>query len=187
METSITNDIAQADVREVRIIAGLTPNDVEVVLDMAATSGKFSSDALMSAEDMAWDTAYGDGGEGHTFLLATISEGKSTRIVGFICFGPIAQWPQDYEMYGIAVAPEFQRLGIGSALLSEMIHQIDLNDGVRIFLETGDDKAFAGARSFYEANEFNHETRFCKQFIANQGGMVYRMVLDNDESDRHFQ
>ncbi len=187
METSFNNDIEQTDVREVRIVAGIGPNDVDAVLDMAAASGNFSSDAHMAAEDMAWETAYGDGGESHSFLLATVTEDGVNRVVGFICFGSIAQWPQDYEMYGIAILPEFRRLGIGSALVTEMLHQIDMNDGVRIFLETGEEKAFAGARAFYEANEFARDNRFFKQFIPTQGGVVYRMTLENDENGRHFQ
>lgn len=184
METSINEENTRPDVREVRLAAGLSPADVEAVLDLAASSGKFSSDALMAAEDMAWDTAYGDGGEPHTFLLATVTEDETTRPVGFICFGPIPNWQQDYELYGIAVEPDFQRQGIGSALVSEMTRRISAANGKRIFLETGQDRSFEGARAFYEANDFDPELRFCKQFIPNQGGAVYRLELDSENSHR---
>lgn len=184
METSTNEEYVQSDVCEVRLSAGLPPEGVEAVLELAANSGLFSSDALMAAEDMAWDTAYGDGDEPHTFLLANVDEGTGNRPVGFICFGPIPQWPQDYEMYGIAVDPEFQRQGIGSALIAEMKRQISLAGGKRVFLETGMERAFEGARAFYEANEFGQETRFYRQFIPNQGGAVFRFELDADDVHR---
>jgi len=175
------------DVREVRLTAGLAPEDVEIILDMAATSGQFSSEALMGAEDMAWDTAYGQGTEMHTFLKATVSEPGETRTIGFICFGPIANWPNEYEMYGIAVDPEFRRMGIGTALVTEMKRQVSCVGGRRIFLEASMERASEGARNFCEANEFNQEHRYCKQFIPNQGGVVYSFLIDVDDDDKQYQ
>ncbi|QGY39546.1 GNAT family N-acetyltransferase [Pseudodesulfovibrio cashew] len=185
MDNLISEAVDSREVREIRIVSGLTPDDVEAILEMAGNSGLFSSDALMAAEDMAWDSAYGDGREAHTFLQAVTGEEDGARTVGFICFGPIAHWTGDYEMYGIAVDGEFQRLGIGTALVLEMKRQIAANGGKGIFLETGMDRAYENARLFYEANDFVQEHRFCKQFIPNDGGVVYRFGVEAEEISQY--
>ncbi|CCH50228.1 GNAT family N-acetyltransferase [Pseudodesulfovibrio piezophilus] len=187
MDMIINEEIRPCDVREIHIISGVAPADVENILNMAAASGLFSSDAMMSAEDMAWDSAYGDGSETHTFLQATVNESGTEKTVGFICYGRIPHWTETYELYGIAVDPEFQRLGIGSALISEMKRQVTAGTGKRIFLETGASRAYENARLFYEANEFQLENRFHKHFVPSDGGIVYRLILESQESDLQYQ
>ena len=175
------------EVREVRIVSGIAPKDVEAVLEMASSSGLFSPDAMLAAEDMAWDSAYGDGSESHVFLLARAVEENGDRVVGFLCYGPIPHWPEDYELYGIAVAPDCRRLGIGTGLVAEMRRRVADRMGKRVFLETGTEESFEGARSFYEVNDFECEQRFRKQFIPVDGGVVYRLDVSVDETDRNYQ
>lgn len=169
-----TNEQSRNDaIHEVRIVSGIEPDDVEILLNMAAASGLFASDVMMAAEDMAWDSAYGNGNELHTFFKAVVKEASGKRVVGFICFGPIPHWPGNYELYGIAVEPEFQRLGIGSALVSEMLRQLSCKRGNQLFLETGADRMFEKSRRFYEANNFVQQHRYIKHFTPNDGGIVY--------------
>lgn len=183
-----TNSISDnCNVHEVRIVTGINPVEVETILDMAAASGLFTSDVMLSAEDMAWDSAYGDGNELHTFLKAIINDSGQDRIVGFICYGPIPRWDGNFELYGIAVEPDYQRLGIGSALLSEMNRQVALANGKQIFLETGTDRMFEKARLFYEANSFIQEHHYIKQFVPTDGGVVYCCEIDLDEKDDRYQ
>ncbi|MEF2231171.1 MAG: GNAT family N-acetyltransferase [Pseudodesulfovibrio sp.] len=183
MDTMANEETPSEPVHEVHIVRGISPEEVEAVLNMAAASGLFTSDALRSAEDMAWDSAYGEGGAPHTFILAKTREDGADKTIGFLCFGPIANWPENYELYGIAVVPEYQRLGIGSALVAEMARRIGSEKSRRVFLETGADRAYEGARGFYEANGFDREERFHKHFIPLEGGVVYRLNIDVVEDD----
>lgn len=187
MNTLTTETPDNQNIREVRITLGITADDVETLLNMAAVSGLFSSDVMMTAEDMAWDSAYGNGDEMHTFLKAVASESGRERVIGFICYGPIHHWPGNYELYGIAVEPEFQRLGVGSALLSEALRQISFERGDRLFLETGTDKMFENSRRFYEANNFIQQHRYIKQFTPNDGGIVYCCDITPNTIDEHHQ
>lgn len=177
----------QDDIPEVRIVSGIEPADVENLLNMAAASGLFTSDVMMTAEDMAWESAYGSGSEMHTFFKAVIADSGSDRIIGFICFGPVPHWPGNYEMYGIAVEPEYQRLGIGSALLSESFRRIAFERGHRLYLETGTNKIFENSRRFYEANNFIQQHRYIKQFTPNDGGIVYCYDIAPNAIDEHHQ
>lgn len=168
---------------EVEISSGITPDDVDKILSMIAASGLFSSSEILSAESLAWDIAYGDGNGSDRFIKATINEDGQELIVGFICFGSIPYWPGNYEMYALAVEPEFQRLGIGSALISEMNRLVENEGGSRIFMETKTDRAFEAARLFCEANDFFHETRYIKQFTPENGGIVYCCDLYSGNTD----
>ena len=176
-------EVASVETQEVAIASGLTPDEVEQVLSMAAASGLFSSSEMTSAESMAWDSAYGNGSEPDTFLKATINKAGQDQVIGFICFGPIPYWPGNYEMYAIAVDPDFQRLGIGSALIAEMNRLIDYENGQCIFLETKTDRAFENARLFCEANNFIPEHRYIKQFTPEGGGIVYRYDMGPDADE----
>lgn len=187
MNPSTFKEQTTASEHEVQISSGLSSEHVETILDLAAQSGNFTSDALMALEDMAWDTAYGQGRETHTFLLAITNTPEGLAPIGFICFGPIVHWPDQHEMYGIAVAPAFQRMGIGTACISEMKRQVASSNGKRIFLETGEERCFEGARLFYEENDFVLDCRFYKHFIPNQGGVVYRFDIDHDDATPQFQ
>ena len=187
MDMTVSENDRTPEVPEVRIVAQITPAQVEEVLNLAAASGLFSSDAMMSAEDMAWDSAYGDGSEPHDFLLAVLGEQDGARPVGFVCYGPIPHWPDNFELYGIAVDPEFQRMGIGSALVSEMNRRVAARKGKRILLETGKDRPFEPARSFYEANGYEQEQRFLRQFIPVDDGVVYRLNIEPGEADPNYQ
>ena len=187
MDTTFRDDEQPEEMWEVRISSGITPEEVETVLNMAGACGLFTSDAMMSAEDMAWDSAYGNGQEAQTFLLARVRDSGVDRVIGFICYGPINHWPGDFELYGITVDPDFRRMGIGSALVAEMTRRVADQDGRRIFLETGMDRSFENARLFYEANEFSRQQRFCKQFIPMEGGVVYRLTIETEDTEHNYQ
>ena len=180
MDNSVTT-------QEVEISAGISPENVEEILSMIGASGLFSPDEMASAESMAWDSAYGDGSGPETFLKATVNEEGQETIIGFICFGPIQFWPGDFEHYALAVDPQFQRLGIGSALLSEMREIISYEGGNRIFLETKPGRAFESARIFCEANYFVHEQRYMKQLVPENGGLVYRYDLATENAEDQHQ
>lgn len=55
METPlIDSEVIDGDVCEVRIIAGLSPQDVDKLLHMAEASGLFGSEEMSEVEDMSW-------------------------------------------------------------------------------------------------------------------------------------
>lgn len=187
MDMTTNHHESNCAVREVCIEHGLPPAEVDPVLELAAACGLLSHDTMMTLEDMAWETAYGTGQESHTFLRATISESGVKRVVGFICFGPIMEWDGNYELYSIAVDQDFHRLGIGTALVAEMKRQVGMAMGTRILLETGEGRTYENARCFYEANDFAREHRFLRQFIPDNGHVVYRHFIDADTGVEQFQ
>lgn len=167
---------------EVHITSGVSPDEIETLLDMAASCGLFNADELTSIEDMAYSCAYQNDDKSCRFFLAKSVESGKEQPVGFICFGTIPDWPLDHELYGISVMQEFQRLGIGSALLAEMERHVAARGGERIFVEIPTDDDDDEIRDFYETNGFVEENRYRKQFVPKEGGLVFRLdVLENED------
>lgn len=184
METSVVADeVFESEVCEVRIISGVSPKDVDNLLEMAGACGVFSSEEISAAEDMAWGCAYQGNDASCYFVQARINTLEGGNSIGFICFAEIPYWPENYELFGIVVSPDYQRLGIGSALMAEMERMVTSYGGKQIFLETGKSRLFEKARLFYEANEYVVENRFLKQFIPKDDGVVYCRMLESEEEE----
>ncbi|MBI9080102.1 MAG: GNAT family N-acetyltransferase [Pseudodesulfovibrio sp.] len=182
MEPSvIENEVLESDVCEVHITSGLCPEDVDSLLEMAGTSGLFNSEEMIAAEDLAWGCAYQGSDASCHFLQARINTPKTEEPIGFLCFAEIPHWPHNYELFGIAVTPDYQRLGIGSALMAEMERMVTTRSGKRIFLETGDSRLFETPRLFYEANNYTMEQRFFKQFIPKDDAIVYCRTIESEK------
>lgn len=183
----IKNEVFEGDVCEVNITSGVSPKDVESLLDMARTSGLFTPNELLAAEDMAWGCAYQGDNTSCCFLQAKINTPDGDKPIGFLCFAEISHWAHNFELFGIAVTPEYQRLGIGSALIVEMERITLAANGKRILLETGDSRDFEELRLFYEANGYVMEQHFFKQFIPKDDGVVYCRLLESVENSENFQ
>ncbi|WP_187170400.1 GNAT family N-acetyltransferase [Salidesulfovibrio onnuriiensis] len=163
------------------IVQGLGPGDVHYVLDMTSEAGVFGSDELTTAEELAWECAF-QGAEGSNCIIqARVDDNGADRPVGFICFGRIPRWDGNWELYFIVVDENYRGQGVGTALLLEMEDRVRAAEGQSIYLETGCGNAFEGARAFYEMNDFSIESRFCKQFIPEEGNVAYCKHVGGDE------
>ncbi len=188
MDNAITDqDSRQTTECEVRISTGVAPEDVESLLDMAAACGMFNNDELSTAEGMVWDCAYQGDSDACRFIQARTNETDGDTLAGFLCYGAIAQWPDSFELIGISVTPRLQRQGIGSAMLAEMERQAAARGAKRILVETEGGRTFEAARTFYEANGYDREDRFLRQFIPKEGGVVYRKDFESDAQERQPQ
>jgi ribosomal protein S18 acetylase RimI-like enzyme len=72
------------------------------------------------------------------------------RLAGYGCYGPIPCTLAGYDIYWIAVAPEFQEKGLGQALLTKMEQLITEAKGHTIYVETASQQKYAPTRAFYE-------------------------------------
>jgi ribosomal protein S18 acetylase RimI-like enzyme len=87
---------------------------------------------------------------GYYFLFADSPEG----LVGLGCYGPIGCAPGRFDIYWVAVTPEFHGLGIGKELLRTCEANIRRLGGVRAYVETSSRDEYAPARALYEHNGY---------------------------------
>jgi ribosomal protein S18 acetylase RimI-like enzyme len=78
---------------------------------------------------------------------------RESQVVGWVC---TKLHPEDSmgEVYVVAVDPEWQRQGIGRALMDHSLHRSRSAGMRRVMVETGGDPGHAGARHSYERQGF---------------------------------
>jgi GNAT superfamily N-acetyltransferase len=127
----------------------LTEADRDRIEAITRSVGLFREEEIPVALEVL-DEATG-GAPGNTYtVLGAVSE---DRLAGWICWGPTPCTVGTYDLYWMAVDPELQGTGIGTALLTEMERRLD---GIArlIVIETAGRPEYAGTRSFYQARGY---------------------------------
>ena len=75
-------------------------------------------------------------------------------LAGWICWGPTPCTVGTYDLYWMAVDPELQGTGIGTALLAEMERRLE---GIArlIVIETAGRAEYAATRAFYQSRGYS--------------------------------
>lgn len=110
-----------------------------------------------------YDTFYPDGWEDRQRTdLAAVLDGEPEHVDVAIVAESVAGWvctrlhPEDAmgEIYVLAVDPDLQRQGIGTALMDHAFDRIRAAGMSMVMVETGGDPGHAAARASYEAAGF---------------------------------
>jgi ribosomal protein S18 acetylase RimI-like enzyme len=127
----------------------LTQADRDRIEAITRSTGLFRDEEIPVALEV-FDEATG-GAPGNTYsVLGAVAD---NRLAGWICWGPTPCTAGTYDLYWMAVAPELQGSGIGTALLTEMERRLQ---GVArlIVIETAGRAEYAGTRAFYGARGY---------------------------------
>ena len=76
------------------------------------------------------------------------------RVAGWICFGATPCTLGTFDIYWIAVDPDVQHGGLGSALLAFSERQIALQGGRMMIIETSGSEMYRPTQRFYERNGY---------------------------------
>ena len=104
---------------------------------------------------------------GYAFLVAV--DGES--VTGYACFGAHALTAGAYDIYWIAVDPDFQKRGIGQALLERIETEVERLHGNLLILETSSTPPYQPARNFYTTNGYELEATI-RDFYAPDDHLV---------------
>ncbi len=90
------------------------------------------------------------------FLGAFDGEGE---LVGYTCYGPTPCTLGTWDLYWIAVDPEWQGAGVGSRLLAEAESEMWSRHGRLILAETSSQPSYDGTRAFYAQRGYDAVSR----------------------------
>ncbi|HMD88301.1 MAG TPA: GNAT family N-acetyltransferase [Anaerolineaceae bacterium] len=82
----------------------------------------------------------------YVFILAC---DEQDRPMGFACYGPTPLTDRTFDLYWIAVAPEYAGQGLGSRILSEVEARIVETKGRMLVIETSSSPIYHLSRQFY--------------------------------------
>jgi GNAT superfamily N-acetyltransferase len=117
--------------------------------DITRAVGLFRDDEIPVALEVLDEAVREGGSQSYTALGADVDG----RLVGWICWGPTPCTLGTYDLYWMAVEPELQGSGIGSALLGEMERRL-AGLARLIIIETTGRPDYAATRAFYQARGY---------------------------------
>lgn len=114
-----------------------------------------------------------DGSETYRWLLAD----RGDTLAGYTCFDRIELTQGSFDLYWIAVLPDFGRQGLGLELMARTAKFIKTKRGTQIFAETSSREPYARARGFYLKAGFEEVARFEDFYEPGDAKVIFRLKL----------
>ena len=99
----------------------------------------------------------------YDFFVAV--EGEQ-QVVGFVCYGPTPLTDGTFDLYWIAVDPDFSGNGVGGLLLKTAEDEVIRRHGRMLLIETSSDPVYENTRRFYLKNGY-HLAESIKDFYRD--------------------
>ena len=149
------------------------PGDPERIGRLVELTGFFNVSEIQVALELVQERLEKGPLSGYHFLLAE----QYGRLVGYTCYGPVACTENSYDLYWIAVHPEFHRKGLGRRLIKKTEALIREAGGSRIYVDTSQRDQYASTRSFYESCGYHLETVLKDFYAPDDGKVIYCKIL----------
>lgn len=144
--------------------------DPERIRRLVEITGFFSAQEIEVAVELVNEHLLkGAAGSGYHFIFAE----RHGRLAGYTCYGPVPATASSYDLYWIAVDPDFKRKGLGKALLEQTEHLIRQSGGTRIYVDTSMRVQYAGTRAFYEHCGFQLESVLEDFYAPGEAKAIY--------------
>ena len=95
------------------------------------------------------------------------------EVVGMICYGAIPLTDRRFDLYWIAVDPDFGRQGIGRMLLNEMEKRLMAFSPALIYVDTSSTPGYDAARAFYEKNDYRVAATLANFYRTGDDKVIY--------------
>jgi len=125
--------------------------DPDTIENIIRSSGFFYEEEIPIARELAEESLkYGEA-SGYQFVFAM----AGNEVLGYAAFGFIDGTDCSYDLYWIAVSNEFRGMGIGKALLEQVIIVLNRNNGRQLIAETSSLEKYVPTHAFYTHNAFD--------------------------------
>ena len=151
----------------------LEPQDPERIGRLVEITGFFNTAEMGVAQELVNERLTKGDASGYFFVMAE----HYGRLVAYTCYGPIAGSANSFDLYWIAVHPDFQRRGMGRRLIKETERLIHKAGGRRIYVETSQRAEYASTRIFYENSGYRLEAVLADFYAPGDGKAIYSKIL----------
>ena len=159
--------------RAVRLRYEIEPADPGGIRCLVERTGMFHPNEVDVAEELVHEGLASGDASGYRFVLAE----HRGRLVGYVCYGPIACTQSSFDIHWIAVDPDSQGKGLGRRLAWEAERLIRKAGGTRIYVETSQSQQYTGTRAFYSINGYRAESILDHFYGPDDAKITYCKIL----------
>lgn len=120
--------------------------DGPAIVKIAERAGNFTPLEVATVQEL-WDAAQSQGSAASGYYFIVYREGE--RVGGFACYGPTSLTEGTYDLFWIAVDPDFRRRGLGRELMRWVEEKVARLGGHLLVVETSGSADYAPTRDFY--------------------------------------
>lgn len=145
------------------------------VARLLGATGFFSeAEVEIGAELVEESLARGEAaGYHYLFADALVRDGAEPSLSGYCCFGEIPLTQGSFDLYWIAVSPDAQGSGLGTALLEAAEREMAKLGARRVFVDTSGRQQYEPTRRFYEARGYLVAARLEDFYATGDDKVVY--------------
>jgi D-alanine-D-alanine ligase len=147
--------------------------DIEDVRQLIIATGFFNpAEVNVAVELVVERLTKGEDSDYHFVFIE-----QDNRLIGYSCFGLIPCTVYSYDLYWIAIHPDFKRKGFGRMVLNETERLIYESGGTRIYIDTSQRSHYSDTRSFYEQCGYTAAAILKDFYALGDGKVIYTKVL----------
>ena len=149
------------------------PDDKIRVHDLLSATGFFHHDEIDMAVELIEENLVRGAMSGYTFVFFE----NPSRLIGYTCFGPIPCTQSGYDIYWIAVHPDFQGQNHGRQLMAETERLIAQAGGRQVYVDTSGRPQYEPTRRFYERCGYESVSVLPDFYAPDDDKVIFRKML----------
>ena len=154
------------------------PGDRDAIVALLHETQFFRDDEVRVACEVL-DDALRDGPTGHYQSLCATLAGVP---VGWACYGPTPCTVGTFDLYWLAVHPEFQRHGIGGAMLRVAEDGMRARNARLTVVETSGTDRYGKTRRFYRGQGYQESARIPEFYATGDDKVICTKRLDTSST-----
>jgi ribosomal protein S18 acetylase RimI-like enzyme len=152
------------------IINNFKKSDKDKIYKILIDTHNFENEEIIIALELL-DTYLNVPGQTDYEIFVAREDNDLDSTLGYVCIGPRPMTKGTYDLYWIAVNPNIQSKGVGSALIRHSEEHIKAKKGRLVLIETSGKPSYEKERRFYEKNSYDKITEI-KDFYKKDDSLV---------------
>ncbi len=149
--------------------------DHDQIITILKKTGYFTAEEVDVADELL--NSYFEQSTESGYWTYTAVDGK---VAGYICYGPAPMTDGTYDIYWIAVDPDFQRRHIGSELVKFAERDIASHKGRLITISTSSQEMYGSTRNFYLRQGYLEGARIRDYYRPGDDLVIYVKLISED-------
>jgi ribosomal protein S18 acetylase RimI-like enzyme len=155
------------------IIRTLQSEDRESIIALVKATKNFNDEEVAIAKELIDICIEQPEQKDYYTYVAEVASGGRLQVAGFLLLGPTPATSGTYDMYWIAVHPDFQGRGIAQALDAYAEEFVRGRGGYWLLAETSGQDGYSRTRAFYEKQGYSILARIPDYYKPSDDLIIY--------------